>query len=82
MASAKLPYCDSAPACPSVGSELKKSASVWQDLDVKVIRDYPQQGVPAKVQGTAKMALDILFLNSAVDATGWNRLYIEKYLSI
>ena len=37
---------------------------------MKVIRDYPQQGVPADVQGTAKMALDILFLNSAVDATG------------
>ena len=37
---------------------------------MKVIRDYPQQGVPADVQGTAKMALEILFLNSAIDATG------------
>lgn len=35
-----------------------------------MIRDYPQEGAPADMQGTAKMALDILFLNSAIDATG------------
>ena len=41
-----------------------------QELEVKVIRDYPHEDMPADMQGTAKMVLDILFLNSAVDATG------------
>ena len=44
---------------------------MWmQGLEVKVIRDFPFEGIPAETQGTAKMALDICFLNSAVDATG------------
>ena len=41
-----------------------------QELEVKIIRDYPIEGAPADMQGTAKLVLDILFLNSAIDATG------------
>ena len=41
-----------------------------QDLDVKCGRDYPHEGMPTETQGMAKMALDIMFLNSAIDATG------------
>ena len=39
-------------------------------MEVKIIRDFPFEDIPAETQGTAKMALDICFLNSAVDATG------------
>ena len=49
---------------------LRRALLVSQDLDVKCGRDYPHEGMPTETQGMAKMALDIMFLNSAIDATG------------
>ena len=44
--------------------------SFLQDLEAKLGRDYPSKDVPAEVNATAKAGLDVIFLNSAVDATG------------
>lgn len=40
-----------------------------QDLNAKLGRDYPTKDMPAEVNATVKAGLDVMFLNSAVDAT-------------
>ena len=43
---------------------------VPQGLDVQCGRDSAHESAPIDTQADAKMALDVVFLNSAVDATG------------
>ena len=56
--------------CPAQAEALSSDLSLVQDVDAKLGRDYPMKDVPAEVHASLQAGLDVMFLNSAVDATG------------